>query len=140
MLATHTQAAAPAGRYQLTVDTARDTVTLLEWQRSWCLVGAGVFPPTWSEASTCCANLALSGSGWRLPTVKEFMTILDFRTTSFSFFDPAAFPYDAPEWGSTYWTSSTLAGYPGYHVAVRGYDGTAGLWRDDNSISVRCVR
>ena len=66
-----------AGRWTVNATTAIDTVTKLEWQRG---VSAGAIQYT--DAQTYCANLGGSdagvpagGAAWRLPTLKEAVTV-----------------------------------------------------------------
>src|SRR6202142_4217978 len=66
---------APAGRYTYpAAGTVYDTKTKLTWQRT-----APSKEYTWADAKTYCAGVgaALSGTGWRLPTMKELLTIVD---------------------------------------------------------------
>lgn len=96
-LALSLQGAAPAGRYVLTSDTVFDTKTQLTWERN---------PPTTTStlalAVVRCQVLALPGTGWRVPGVKELQSLVDVRV-----FGPAldvpAFPADsiAYVWSST---------------------------------------
>ena len=52
----------------------RDNVTGLEWQSD---TAPGVY--LWDDAKTYCDNLTLGGySDWRLPTIKELSTIVDW--------------------------------------------------------------
>jgi hypothetical protein len=62
-------AKAPAGRYVVGATTVFDTKTKLTWERSWTDL------LTYEGASDRCAKL---GGGWRLPTVKELFTIVDY--------------------------------------------------------------
>ncbi len=95
-------AAAPSGRYTYpggtvtSSSTVYDTVTKLTWQRAIpanpCPSdGAGLC--TLLDAQTYCSTLSLGGytTGWRLPTVKELMSIIDISATSPAV-DQTAFP------------------------------------------------
>lgn len=75
-----------AGLFTLTTDTALDTRTGLEWQRS---AATGAF--TRDQATSYCAALALAGGGWRLPTRIELLSIVDFARWR-PVFDTAVFP------------------------------------------------
>jgi hypothetical protein len=80
------QADAPTGRYDATMGTGTvfDTKTHLTWQQTAPTSGGddgnGGF--SWAHAKTYCTTVALPGTGWRLPTVKEIVTIADFSKTS----------------------------------------------------------
>src|SRR4051794_23250817 len=91
-------ASAPAGRYTTASGTVRDTKTGLTWQQ----------PPTsttymWSAASSYCTGL---GTGWRLPSGKELMTLVDALAypNSSPLIDTTAFPSTATD---KYWWSSS---------------------------------
>jgi hypothetical protein len=71
----------------------RDTLTGLVWQQQPSTTGM-----TWGDAQNYCSSL---GSGFRLPTVKEFDSIMD--PTASGPIDNTAFP-NAP--ADYYWTSS----------------------------------
>src|SRR5664279_4073220 len=70
---------APAGRYTVTSGTVYDSKTKLTWQQ--------VVPATgyiWAAAKTYCVGVgaSLGGTGWRLPTRNELLTIVDYSRTN----------------------------------------------------------
>src|SRR6188474_3325330 len=87
---------APGGRYTFpTTTTVLDTKTGLVWQRK---VSATATSQA-AGASTCFNNpMALAGTGWRLPTAKELLTLLDFARSNG--LDSSAFPSEpsGPYW------------------------------------------
>ncbi len=95
---------------------------------------------TWAEAQAHCAALVLGGyDDWRLPTVKELASLVDFGIT-----DPGPvlntrfFPKTENTW---YWTSSLFAGCPLYACFVSFNKGNVGYFScvsDRNN--VRAVR
>jgi hypothetical protein len=91
---------------------------------------------TWAEAKAYCATL-----GFRLPSVKELVTIVDF-TNSAPAIDTATFlgPYHAED----FWTSSEAAGQPSlaWDVGFSGGDFGAGPGSGTKTYPslVRCVR
>ena len=121
------RAAAPSGRYQMTGSTVLDTKTGLTWQQS---VPATTY--TQSGAASYCSSL---GSGWRLPTMKELVTIVD-PTTANPSIDGTAFPNTL---ASYFWTSTPFAAASGYAWIVYFSYG----YTETNSVSatdlVRCV-
>jgi len=133
-------AAAPTGRYVVTNDgtssgTVYDTKTKLTWQQT---VTSTAY--TWANAKTYCTGVgtSLGGTGWRLPTLKELQTIIDFSQASPSI-DSTAFPSTPP---SIFWSASLLTGSTSYAWYV---DFSAGnSWNDGNigaaTFRVRCVR
>ncbi|MEE4243111.1 MAG: DUF1566 domain-containing protein [Desulfopila sp.] len=70
--------------------TVTDLSTGLEWQRE---VENQI--RTYSQAQFFCAQLPLSGGGWRLPNVKELSSIFDYRLDE-PMFDSIAFPLSGP--------------------------------------------
>jgi hypothetical protein len=119
--------------------TITDTSTGLMWQQS----EPGGMP--WSNALNYCENLELpSGSGqtdWRLPNIKELESITD-DTIYNPAIDRNFFPNAS---ASDYWSSTTVAGYPGYPWCVYFYDGYVdgggyGYYDKGSSLYVRCVR
>jgi hypothetical protein len=122
----------------------RDTLTNLVWQRDGSgtrtgCSGSGNLTCTWSEASAYCGALVLGGvTGFRLPTVKELRSIVDFTIAGPGpTIDQTAFPSTPSE---SFWTSSQYAGSSGsawyvffYNGASSNYDVSAHLW-------ARCVR
>ena len=84
--------AAPAGRYVISNGTVADSKTGLTWEQAVDPKGASL-----AGAQAICDTLSLGGQGgWRLPTVKELYSILDFEggsaTGSVPMIDPTAFP------------------------------------------------
>jgi Protein of unknown function (DUF1566) len=129
-------ATTPAGRYTTGGGTVFDTETKLTWQQT-----APTTAYTWSEAKTYCASAAVSsalgGSGWRLPTIKELLTIVDYSLGSAPFVDPNAFPA-APARG--FWSSSPVAGSPSMAWIVNFVNPSTGSYTTLLTDSARCVR
>jgi hypothetical protein len=102
--ATPARAAAPSGQYTVATGTVYDTKTKLTWQRA---VPSTTY--TWAAASTYCAGVgtSLGGSGWRLPTVKELLTLFDLYATAAPPIDATAFPATPAQffWSSTAYIS-----------------------------------
>jgi len=98
--------AAPPARYTLPGDgTVVDEVTELTWQQA-----PGPAAVSLEEATAACATLALGGmSGWRLPTAKELVSVLDFEASpgAAAYPNPTAFPEGANGYG--YWSSTVTA-------------------------------
>jgi hypothetical protein len=81
-----------------------DRVTGLSWQRD--VDPASYLPP---DAAALCAGLSLGGAAWRLPTLIELLSIVDFTRSSPSI-DPDAFPATP---GDSFWTSTPVVGADG---------------------------
>jgi len=136
----------PTNRFVvLTGGMVEDTLTRLVWQqdgsgpRAGCS-GVDGLTCTWAEAKAYCAGLATSKFGghsdWRLPTVKELRSIVDYRMASRTI-DQTAFPNTPAE---PFWTSSPRAGSSGDAWFVNFNDGRSNYDDVGNGSRVRCVR
>jgi len=121
-----------------------DSATDLVWQGcqsgrkgAGCTVNNGTSTMIWQDALSYCENLSWGNqTDWRLPNIKELVSIVDDRR-----WDPAidvdAFPGTASD---SFWSSSSYAGVIGNKYQVNFYDG----WTTPNyygtSYHVRCVR
>lgn len=112
-------------------DTVRDVNTGLVWQRRH-------FPPApWLDALATCEALTLSGhDDWRLPTVKELLTIVDDTAINPSG-DVAAFPDLPAEW---FWSSSPSLAPTDYAWTVSFTDGFDTPAAVAQRYVFRCVR
>ncbi len=138
ILPTPADASAPGGRYVVTnggtsSGTVYDTKTRLTWQQTISSISY-----TWADAKTYCAGVgsSLGGTGWRLPTLKELQTIVDYSQSNPSI-DSTFFP-STP--GSAFWSSSPLAGSSSdawYVFFFHGSTSNVGVSAMGN---VRCVR
>jgi hypothetical protein len=124
------KATAPAGRYVVTGGTVLDVMTKLTWQQ---IAPSQTF--TWAGASTYCHGLNLNGGGWRLPSMRELVTIVDIRQIALMI-DGTAFPGTPAQW---FW-SLTPALTPGDAWAVDFYSGGTAHAPASTSYYVRCVR
>ncbi len=113
----------------------KDQVTGLIWQRS-----QASSPSTymWSGAlSYCSTTLTLGSQTWRLPTVKELTTIVDYAVYNPSI-NGTVFPSTTANY---FWSSSPVAGVAGYAWVVYFYSGAMlGRGGVSNGFYVRCVR
>ena len=119
----------PAPRFKILATEVIDRKTGLTWQR-----GMAPVKKTWAEAKAYCPMV---GANFRLPSVKEILTILDV-TQSYGI-DLVAFP-GTPH--SQFWTSSAAAGTA--LDAWVGSFGSSGGGATTRAVSeplqVRCVR
>jgi hypothetical protein len=135
------RAAAPAGRYQIGTGTVYDTKTKLTWQQT---VPSGTYTFDYSGSSSTsaqvyCASLSLSGGGWRVPTMKELPTLVDYSVASPGpTIDASAFP-STP--AVEFW-SATPDGMISRGVWVVDFSTGArvGIMATIAMLNVRCVR
>jgi hypothetical protein len=111
--------------------TVRDARTGLTWQRS-----APDERYTWAEARRYAARLALDGGGWRLPTVQELISLVDYSRHEPAI-DTEAFPNTPPGW---FWSATPYAGGEGRAWGVYFSVGSANYGGDLYGGAVRCVR
>jgi hypothetical protein len=123
---------APEGRYTLETEAVvHDARTGLSWQRHMDTTQRTV-----ADANRYCAALDLAGSGWRLPTRAELLTLVD-PTRNNPAIDPNAFPNTA---SAAFWSSTSYAGENGKAWYVRFASGDSRSQPVDSLYLVRCVR
>jgi hypothetical protein len=138
------EASAPTGRYVITAGgtgngTVYDTRTKLTWQQT-----APSTTYALADAKTYCAGMSttLGGTGWRLPTIKEIVTIIDFsvgysNAPGAPMIDPNAFPGTPP---SEFWSSS-LSDTTGSAAWLANFSGSVYQSNPGTTYHlVRCVR
>jgi hypothetical protein len=131
-------ATTPPGRYTYTSTsvTVYDTKTKLTWQRTPAATGY-----TWADAKAYCGSPTLSaslgGTGWRLPTLKELQSIVDYSKTSGLRFDEAAFSDGV---NAVFWSATQAAGAPTAAWVVLFLSGGTLTGPLDATASARCVR
>jgi Protein of unknown function (DUF1566) len=121
---------APVGRYTVSDGTVYDVKTALTWQET----------PSpamdWSAASSYCASWSPDagddgGTSWRLPTISELLTLVDFSSTNL--IDLSVFPATS---GDPFWSSTPVLGTSNRWYLLDGftyYDGA------QTTNYVRCV-
>ena len=128
-----TLASAPFTRYTVSSETGivRDNMTGLFWEQE---PAAGEVE--WSEADAYCRALGRGGRNWRLPRIKELLTLID-PSTSGVLIDSTIFPNTA---AASYWT------FTQHVVATDNYwtvsFATGGTRNDSpgSRMHVRCVQ
>jgi len=96
--------------------TVTDTSTGLMWQQQ-----AGSSTQTWEQALAYCEGLNLGGyTDWRLPTVKELQSLVDY-SRYYPAINTTYFPNAAASW---YWSSTS------------GVDRTASAWGVDFAVGL----
>lgn len=130
---------APPDHYTVANGTVIDHFTGLTWQRS---LSSATYGPLLSDAEAYCNGLTLAGGGWRVPSLKELLTLVDFCVPEPGpTIDNAAFPDTPSSW---FWSSSasTISGVDFYISGVDFYSGAATRGGDvfGWKAPVRCVR
>lgn len=138
-LPTSADANAPAGQYVVTAGgtgngTVYDTKSKLTWQQT-----ASSATYSWAAAKTYCAGVgaSLGGTGWRLPTLKELQSLVDYSQSTAPMIDPNAFP-STPS--AVFWSSSPVAGSPSGAWGVSFNNGNTFNGVVSYTYNVRCVR
>lgn len=126
------RASAPAGRYTIGNGAVYDTKTNLTWQQ---VISLSMH--TQGDAASYCATLGLAGVTWRLPTMREILTIVDLSVAPPGpTIDVTAFP-DTP--AAFFWSSTPYSGTPGNAWSAQFQYGFAyGNLMSDTSYA-RCV-
>ena len=117
--------------YGVTGTTVEDRRTGLVWQR---LPDSGA--RTWEQAIEYCAQLALEGGGWRLPFLKELLTIVD-ASRHLPAVVPSAFTHTQ---SARFWTASRLAGGEDLAFQVDFAKGGVTYTSTEDEHFVHCVR
>jgi hypothetical protein len=127
------RASAPPGRYAIANGTVYDTKTKLTWQQA---ISSAMYSQ--ADATTYCSTLGLNGVAWRLPTMRELITIVDLSVAPPGpTIDSVAFPGTPQDY---FWSSTQYSGLPGSAWSVHFYYGFSyGNMVTDTSY-VRCVR
>ncbi len=141
--------AGTARSYTRNGDIVTDNVTSLQWQDSETITKPWVTEESWNAgnyndtsgdtAATYCSELILGDyRDWRLPSIKELLTIVDNSKISPSIDDSVFFvDNNLPHWSSTnyvYFSEDTNA------WLVNFYDGDDFYTSKSASSYVRCVR
>jgi hypothetical protein len=97
---------------------------------------------TWESALTSCTvtlnGMAYAGyTDWRLPNVRELMSIVDYGRAASPYINTTAFPGTI---SSYYWSSTTYIGGPGNAQGVYFDTGGVNIKTKTNNYYVRCVR
>jgi hypothetical protein len=114
-------------------DTAIDLTTGLQWQKSSYPTAVA-----WAETSSICSAVSLSGkTDWRVPSISELASIIDFDKYSptintIIFSDTDSWPAS-----KTFWSATTY-----YENAwfLRFEDGAVQHGNKEGMFYVRCVR
>ena len=143
VLSASADANAPAGRYVVTNGgtghgTVFDTKTKLTWQQTPSSSNYYGIDEAFASCSSSAMSANLGGTGWRLPTIKELLTIVDDSQFNGAI-DRTAFSLPA----GPYWSSSRLTGnfaHTTYFVVDFSTGGTLTGAMSQSANNFRCVR
>lgn len=130
------RASEPPGRLVVNGDgTVTDTVTQLVWEQANNPTSINSL----ADAAAACSGLSLGAftSGWRLPTVKELVSIVDYESPTAPMIDTAAFPNTATYFESPYYTATVNSGGSGLCVNFGSGQVTTGYC--GGGAPLRCV-
>lgn len=127
------QAKAKPGRFVVDEKdvTVLDNLTKLTWQR--VVPGQANY---WQAAKDYCKSLSLAGGGWRLPTVRELQSIVDFGHNNPSI-DKTAFPNTPSE---NFWSATATSATSSYAWSVHFNNGNSDYGGIIGTYRIRCVR
>jgi hypothetical protein len=117
--------------YSMAGDIAHDNSTGLTWQRR---VEHDNY--TWKDAGSHCSRLDPNTGGWRLPSVRELLSLVDVSRVEPAI-DTSAFP-DTPS--EFFWSSSPSSAPAGTAWGVNFTRGASGAGLIGTEAHVRCVR
>ncbi len=126
--------------------TVMDNATGLLWQKcakgktgSDCL-GGNAEVQDWTAADSYCKSLSLAGKVWRLPTITELQTLVDFSKSG-PHVDPTYFP-NAPSSVTpfyAFWSSTTFSVDTSKKFTIASWNGDVNPLPQTASHYVRCV-
>lgn len=133
------RAKAPARRYRVAAGIVVDVQTNLSWEQ---LALPSMY--SWDDAQVHCASLDLGGTGWRLPTVKELLTIVD-ETMLSPALDPVFLPTTDPRYSADvangrFWSTTTPSTNPSQAWTVSFSNGSTMPLVTKGVSYTRCVR
>jgi hypothetical protein len=123
-----------AGRFSASAGVVSDNHTGLQWQQSLDATGY-----TSADAKTYCTANPLSGGGWRLPTLAELLSIVDYRLENPAI-DTTAFPGTPSEYFYTSDPYIETNNLPSLMWSVTFSNGISTFGNATRANRVRCVR
>jgi hypothetical protein len=114
-------------------DNGDGTVTDNNTHLIWRKMGSGT-AYDWNAASGACAAL---GTGFRLPTKKELMTIVNY---AIGYPGPTIHPIFTNTAQTFYWSSSTSAANAAHAWGVNFNFGSSYVYYKSSALPIRCVK
>ena len=110
-----------------------DTKLGLIWQDN---SAAKSIQKSWESSKKYCQSLSLDGkSDWRLPTIEELLTIVDYDRHK-----PKIMQSFQNVYSSGYWSSSKFESYAGFVLFIDFSNGGEDAIPETTELFVRCVR
>ncbi|MSQ83588.1 MAG: DUF1566 domain-containing protein [Myxococcales bacterium] len=125
----------PVLRFMVKADASGEVVADALLQRTW----QQATPATtyeWADAKSSCGGLTVQGGGWRLPTLRELLSLVDYQLAQPAI-DKVAFPGTE---SSFYWSATAYSGSSAHAWSVDFSYGNGGFNHNGNAYRVRCVR
>lgn len=114
--------------------TVTDSLTGLMWTKDANMYGRRIWAKVFSDCESCTVG---GYNDWRLPTVKELQSLIDFDRHDPAL--PVGHPFSNVQ-SSCYWSSSTHAYGTGFVWLVPLFNGGVGYYGKGNDYYVWCVR
>lgn len=115
--------------------TVTDHLTGLMWAKDANIWGALI----WNSAIDNCYGHSLAGySDWRLPSVQELLSLIDYEQHDPAL--PSGHPFQNTDVFEYYWTSGTNKGNTSHAFVVRVYQGFLEDWDKSATRAVWPVR
>jgi hypothetical protein len=115
--------------------TVLDKQTKLTWQRT---PSTTTYSLANAKAACAGAGATLGGTGWRVPTIRELQTLIDYsQPYTAALIDATAFPSTAAD---SFWSSTPLSGSTSMAWYVSFLWGNAANDVVTSTFYVRCVR
>ncbi|CAA6800268.1 MAG: Unknown protein [uncultured Sulfurovum sp.] len=113
-----------------------DSSTYLEWQDDYSDNGGDIKNTAWNDAIDYCEDLILDEkSDWRLPTLKELSSLVDYVENN-----PAINAIFENTYSNSYWSSTSHSNNVESAWIVYFYDGYQDYLNKNGNSYVRCVR
>ncbi len=116
-----------------------DNATGLQWQDDYSDNNGSIKKTNWADAQSYCAALTLDGGGWRLPTMPELRSLLDYSRSN-PIIDPVFQKIDGALLSPYYWSSTSYANNTSNAWMLSFYYGYASYFTKSAADDVRCVR
>ena len=115
-----------------------DNETGLQWQDDKAVADDNN-RKNWQEAITHCESLSLDGGGWRLPNIRELLSIVDDSNSKIPIYPIFKYVGTISKNSYLYWSSTSRSNSLNA-FSVLFVSGSSGEYPKDFSFFIRCVR